>query len=176
MAWTETCKIDFKKQIEHKKAEGMSIRQALKILSEESGIAIGTLDNWLYERQRAKPIDIFDFFVDEVFEDQRKEDSVKWGKLNNSVKFRTNILMMWLWLETKYVLNWYEAAFEHYGKSARITDGWRVGFVRCDCPKCNGKVHHFGQLHNIPCYKDYNYAPELMRVLTPKGYVKINAL
>jgi hypothetical protein len=50
MAWTETCKIDFNKQVEHKRAEGMSVRQALKVLSEESGIAIGTLDNWMYER------------------------------------------------------------------------------------------------------------------------------
>lgn len=175
MAWTETCKIDFRKQIEHKKAEGMSVRKALKVLSEESGISIDTLDNWLYERQRAKPIDVFDFFVDEVFKDLLV-DPEKQKKLNNSAKFYSLMLMLWLWLETEYVLNWYRAAFEHYGKSAHITDGWRVGFLRCDCPKCNGKVHHFGQLHNKPGYKDFNYSPELMRILTRQGYVKSNVL
>jgi ParB family chromosome partitioning protein len=52
MAWTETCKIDFRKQIEHKKTQGMPVRQALKVLSEESGIAINTLSCWLYPREK----------------------------------------------------------------------------------------------------------------------------
>jgi hypothetical protein len=176
MAWTETCKIDFNKQVEHKKAEGMPVREALKVLSEESGIPIGTLSNWFYERQRAKPIDISDFFVNEVWKDIREGNPVKWEELYNSVDFRFHNLMLWLWLETEYVFNWYRAAFNYYGKSARITDGWRVGVIRCDCPKCNGKVHHFGQLHNKPGYKDFNYSPELMRILTKKGYVNFNAL
>ncbi|MCK4328757.1 hypothetical protein KAX02_02835 [candidate division WOR-3 bacterium] len=51
MAWTETCKIDFVKQIEHKKEQGISVRQALKQLSEESDIPIGTLSNWMYPEQ-----------------------------------------------------------------------------------------------------------------------------
>ena len=54
MAWTETCKIDFKKQIDHKKEQGVSVRQALKQLSEESDIAIGTLKDWLYEESTKK--------------------------------------------------------------------------------------------------------------------------
>ena len=54
MAWTETCKIDFKKQINHKKDQGVSIRQALKQLSEESGISVNTLNSWLYPRDYTK--------------------------------------------------------------------------------------------------------------------------
>jgi len=54
MAWTETCKIDFKKQIEHKKSQGISLRQALKQLSEESDIPIGTLTNWIYPDRNIK--------------------------------------------------------------------------------------------------------------------------
>lgn len=57
MAWTEVCKMDFAKQIEHKKSQGISVRQALKMLSEESGIPIGTLTNWLYPDSRQKAID-----------------------------------------------------------------------------------------------------------------------
>lgn len=57
MAWTETCKIDFKKQIEHKtKEQGYSVREALKILSNESSIAIGTLTNWLYPESRDRAL------------------------------------------------------------------------------------------------------------------------
>ena len=154
----------------------MSVRQALKVLSEESGIAIGTLDNWTYERKRAKPIDIFDFFVDEVWKDLQKEDPVKWEELDNSIKFRSLCLMLWLWLKTKYVLEWYRAAFDYYGKSARITDGWRVGVIRCDCPKCNGKIHKFEIVHHKNKDEDFNYSPELIRILTKQGYVKFNVL
>ena len=54
MAWTETCKIDFHKQIEHKKEQGFGVVDSLKVLSEESGIPVGTLKEWLYPRERTK--------------------------------------------------------------------------------------------------------------------------
>ena len=54
MAWTETCKIDFQKQIEHKKEQGYKIKDALLELSDESGISIHTLRNWLYPDRQEK--------------------------------------------------------------------------------------------------------------------------
>lgn len=60
MAWTETCKIDFQKQIEHRKEQGCKIKDVLVELSNDSGIPIGTLKNWLYpeiqERYKEKSI------------------------------------------------------------------------------------------------------------------------
>lgn len=53
MAWTDSCKIDFVKQIEHKQEQGVSVRQSLRILSEESGISIHTLNRWLYPRKQS---------------------------------------------------------------------------------------------------------------------------
>lgn len=54
MAWTETCKIDFVKQFEQKKEQGVGVRKALKILSKESGIPATTLDRWLWPRKSKK--------------------------------------------------------------------------------------------------------------------------
>lgn len=175
MAWLETCRIDANKQIEHLKNRGKSVREALKILSEESGIPIGTLNNWIYERKRSKPIEIFDFVLGDMWKDLHRKDPKKWKKLINSATFRGHNLMLWLWLETEYVFNWYRAAFDHYGKSARIMDGWRVGYIKCDCPKCNGKIHRRKQFHNKHG-EDFNYSPELMRVLSKQGYVNFNAI
>lgn len=47
MAWTDSCKIEAVAQIK-KKAESTSIRDAIKKLSEESGIPIGTLKRWYW--------------------------------------------------------------------------------------------------------------------------------
>ena len=59
MAWTETCKIDFHKQIEHKKEQGYKTKDALVELSNDSGIPIGTLKNWLYPESRKKALDAY---------------------------------------------------------------------------------------------------------------------
>lgn len=54
MAWTETCKIDFQKQVEHKKEQGYKTKDALVELSNDSGIPIGTLKDWLYPESRKR--------------------------------------------------------------------------------------------------------------------------
>ena len=56
MAWIETCKIDAKKQIDHKKNQGENIKNAMRILSKESGIPIGTLRRWYYGIENKKRI------------------------------------------------------------------------------------------------------------------------
>jgi hypothetical protein len=174
MAWLDTCRIDAGKQVAHLKDRGKSTAEAIRILSQDSGIPESTLNNWIYARKRSRPFEISDFVFDEMFADLRAKDSEQWGRFNDSVKVHALHVMMWLWLDTEHVLNWYRAAFDYYGRSARITDGWRAGYVRCDCVKCMGKVHHFGQLHNPG--EDYNYASELMRVLSKQGYVNFNAI
>lgn len=54
MAWTEQCKINFKAQIDHKKEQGYKTKDALVELSNDSGIPIGTLKNWLYPDRHEK--------------------------------------------------------------------------------------------------------------------------
>ena len=49
MAWTDSCKVEACAQIK-KKAENSSIRDAIKRLSEESGIPIDTLSRWYWPR------------------------------------------------------------------------------------------------------------------------------
>jgi len=51
MAWSETCKIDANKQVDHLHKQGLSKRQAIKKLSNESGIPYDTLNNWVYPRK-----------------------------------------------------------------------------------------------------------------------------
>lgn len=175
MAWLEKCRIDAHKHVEHLKNRGISVQLAIKILSRESDIPESTLNNWIYERKRANPVDIFDYFLDEMWKDLQEKDFKKWVKSLDSVKFRTLNLYLWLWLDTEHIFNWYRAAFNYYGKSARITDGWRAGVIRCYCKTCNGKVHNFDQLHN-KAGEDFNYSPKLMRMITKRGYVKFNVL
>lgn len=52
MAWNETCKIDFEKQVKHKKEQGVRVKDALRQLSNESGIPVETLKHWLYPIKR----------------------------------------------------------------------------------------------------------------------------
>lgn len=54
MAWTDSCKLDFTKQVEHRKSQGISVKDALEVLSEESGISKGTLKNWLYPESQVQ--------------------------------------------------------------------------------------------------------------------------
>ena len=49
MAWTDSCKFDAVAQIK-KRAEKSNVRDALKVLSEESGIPIGTLRRWYWPK------------------------------------------------------------------------------------------------------------------------------
>jgi len=54
MAWTETCKIDANKQVEHLAKQGMTKEGAIKKLSAESGIPYGTIQRWVYSRNKGK--------------------------------------------------------------------------------------------------------------------------
>jgi hypothetical protein len=50
MAWTEVCKVNFIQAVKHLTVvKGMSLRKALTKLSEESGIAFRTLEDWFYK-------------------------------------------------------------------------------------------------------------------------------
>lgn len=52
MAWLEQCRIETNKQIDHFcKKDGLSKRQAMKKLSEESRIPESTIDKWIYPRK-----------------------------------------------------------------------------------------------------------------------------
>ena len=54
MAWTETCKIDANKQIDHLVEQDMSITEAIKKLSAESEIPYGTIQRWYYPRNEGR--------------------------------------------------------------------------------------------------------------------------
>lgn len=58
MAWLESCRIDANKHVDHLKTKGMSVKKAIETLSKESGIPEATLNNWIYPRKRAEPVDI----------------------------------------------------------------------------------------------------------------------
>ena len=49
MAWTDQCKIDARKQVDHRKEQVGGVRKALRQLSKESGISYPTLRRWYYE-------------------------------------------------------------------------------------------------------------------------------
>lgn len=52
MAWSDTCKIDFKAQVEHKVKQGMSKRKAIRILAKEDGeISARTMERWVYRKR-----------------------------------------------------------------------------------------------------------------------------
>jgi hypothetical protein len=87
-----------------------------------------------------------------------------WTKGNTD--YIVHWLILWLDLEEEYVLNWYREAFERHGKTVRLTDMFRVGKVRCDCPNCNGKTIR-GKDHRTP---------RLREVFTPGDYVNFNAI
>jgi hypothetical protein len=48
MAWTDQCKIEAVSQIDHKVESGLSVREALKAVANESEIPQGTLKRWKY--------------------------------------------------------------------------------------------------------------------------------
>jgi N6-adenosine-specific RNA methylase IME4 len=52
MAWLETCQIDARKQIDHRKESLGGVRPAIRQLSKESGIPQGTLKRWYYPENK----------------------------------------------------------------------------------------------------------------------------
>jgi hypothetical protein len=54
MAWTDSCKFEACKQIDHRQDECGGVRPAIKKLSEESGIPQGTLNRWYYNDKCTK--------------------------------------------------------------------------------------------------------------------------
>ena len=87
MAWIETCKIDAKKQIDHKKELGEPVNNAIRILSKESGIPIGTLKRWYYGIENKKRI-INDPCIDRLTLDTCAISDLK-NLINNNKKFST---------------------------------------------------------------------------------------
>lgn len=56
MAWTEQCKIDAKNQVDHLvETKGIGKKQAIRELSRDSGIPIGTLRNWYWPEKKSGP-------------------------------------------------------------------------------------------------------------------------
>ena len=168
MAWLETCRIDAGKQIKELKGKGLSIRQAIKKLSLESGIPENTINNWFYERTSSKRHDVFDFWIETIRNDLAvdgwTEDKIK--SVFEDGKMRLLWLMNWLYLEDDQVKSWYRAAFNRYGRNAKITDMHRTRKIWCLCPDCDGNTRQRGEPH-------FSMNPALF---TPKGYVKNNAV
>ena len=54
MAWTEQCKIAFDVAAKRHIHKGMKVKEALKLLSEESGIPFKTLERWYYSNTQKK--------------------------------------------------------------------------------------------------------------------------
>jgi len=168
MAWLETCRIDAGKQVKELKSKGLSIRQAVKKLSLESGIPENTINNWIYERTASRKYDVFDFMLETIRNDLAV-DGWKEDKLNKIFEDGNALVLwgvLWLTLEGEEITSWYRAAFQKYGKSAKITDMHRTGMVWCNCPNCDGKVR-----------KKYSpHSSMNQNLFTPKGYVKNNAI
>jgi hypothetical protein len=173
MAWLETCRIDAKNQVNHLKGQGLSVRQAIKKLSEESGIPENTINNWIYERSGPRKMDAFHFMIETIHDEFVQEGTLSREQIETLVsksdKYLPNWALLWLHLEEEYVLNWYQEAFEKHGKSIRLTDMFRTGKVWCDCPECNGKTYE-GSVF------DFAWTPTLREVFTPGGYVNFNAI
>jgi len=176
MAWTESCKIDANKQVEHLKERGMSVRQAIKKLSEESGIPANTINNWIYERTPTrKRIDAFSHFFDTIHDEFIEDgtftkEQVK--EIGNNAKLVGLWGIMWLYLEEKYVFNWYLDAFGEYGQFTQLTDMFRTGHIWCTCPKCDGKVRKREPL------LESALTDKIQQAISPKpkGYVNFNAI
>lgn len=168
MAWLETCRIDAGKQVQHLKKLGISTRQAIKKLSTESGIPENTINNWIYKRTASKRIDMFDFFIDEM-RDGFIADGIPVDKVDSyfsEIKHHVGWCLIWLHSEEKYVRRWYRAAFEKYGKTAKITDMHRTKKIWCNCPECDGKIRQVDEPHE-------SMNPALF---TKNGYVNFNAI
>lgn len=57
MAWSDQCKIHLDEQVQHRtKIKGMKIKEALEVLSEESGIPFKTLERWHYAKWEVKKV------------------------------------------------------------------------------------------------------------------------
>ena len=68
MAWTDQCKLEACNQLDHRMQSGMTKREALKALSKESEIPVGTLNRWKYGKR--------DGFKNEPRKNALSEDSV----------------------------------------------------------------------------------------------------
>ena len=55
MAWTDQCKFEAVRQIDHQIEKGATVRKALKAVSEESDIPAGTLKRWKYPESKPVP-------------------------------------------------------------------------------------------------------------------------
>ena len=56
MAWTDQCKIEACTQVNHKvKKSGLSKKEAIRVLSVESGIPAKTLEDWYYTNLPGNP-------------------------------------------------------------------------------------------------------------------------
>jgi len=55
MAWTDQCKFEAVRQIDHQIEKGATVRKALKAVSEESDIPAGTLKCWKYPESKPVP-------------------------------------------------------------------------------------------------------------------------
>ncbi|MBL7224672.1 MAG: hypothetical protein ISS59_00945 [Desulfobacteraceae bacterium] len=173
MAWTESCKIDANKQVHHLKEKGFSARQAIKKLSDESGIPENTINNWIYERTGKKRVDAFYHMYDVIHAEMVAEGDLSEEKvkdLPSKVQYIAKWACMWLCIEDEFVLNWYRDAFEKHGGNIRLTDMFRTGFIYCNCPNCDGNVHKHDPL------KESALTPEIKRVISPKGYVNFSAI
>lgn len=174
MAWTESCKIDANKQVQHLKGRGMSVRQAIKKLSDESGIPENTINNWIYERKERKKVDAFHHMFDVIHEELIEEGKITrenfYEKLRLNARYAALWVLMWLNLEDEAVFNWYRDAFEKYGKSIRLTDMYRTGLIYCNCPNCDGSIQRHGPL------LESALTPAIRDAISSKGYVNFNAI
>lgn len=173
MAWTESCKIDANKQVQHLKEKGFSVRLAIKKLSDESGIPENTINNWIYERAGKKQVDAFHHMYDVIHDEMIAEGDIseeQARELPSKGRYVALWVIMWLYLEDEFVFNWYRDAFGKHGGNIRLTDMFRTGLIYCECPNCDGEVHKRKPL------MESALTPQIKRVISPKGYVNFNAI
>jgi len=174
MAWTETCKIDANKQVQHLKKKGMSVRQAIKKLSDESGIPENTINNWIYQRVGKKRVDAFHHFFETIHMEMVKDGGATQEQVDKTAKNERYVALwciLWLNLKEENILNWYKGAFQEHGGNIKLTDMFRTGHIRCECPNCDGKVHNLEK----PLLEGA-LTQKIKEVLSPKGYVNFNVM
>ncbi len=109
-----------------------------------------TFNNWIYPRSASKRIDVFSFFLD-TMRDDFISDGYPTDKVQLFFADREIIVlwaMMWMLLEEKPIRGWYLAAFEKYGKTAKITDMYRTGKIWCTCPNVTAQSDRWASLMN----------------------------
>ena len=127
------------------------------------------------EKQLAQDVDplrleIFgDFLKDEVAQFYSEEgfDLEKVSKKKRINLHALNIII-WLGQEEKIIYYWYVEAFKKFGKDAHLADGWRVGYIKCNCEKCEGKICRTGQFFGT------TMTPRLSETLSRQGYPPLN--